>query len=245
MKSTKLNSILFLGDSFTWGQGLHYYHLIENEGWDWEKCSNFFESHERFETLGYEADEYRRINSFPNLVCKELNCRAIVPQQENGGDNDRIIDILEQINLCVTRNLIDCIIVQFSNPSRIHDTERYKQFSNVDEIIISHIERINYLSKELNREGEIPWFGFTWTREVGMILETHYKENYIPIQHDNKEWNHFNVEPGAPTSFQKLIIAGNKKIKDYHPNVEGHKVIKNSIINKLTRVRPPFERIGN
>ena len=40
MKPTKLNSILFLGDSFTWGQGLQYYHLIENEGWDWKKCSN-------------------------------------------------------------------------------------------------------------------------------------------------------------------------------------------------------------
>ena len=247
MKSTKLNSILFLGDSFTWGQGLHYYHLIENEGWDWEKCSNFFESKERFETLGYEADEYRRINSFPNLVCKELNCRAIVPQQENGGDNDRIIGILEQIPLFVTQNSIDCIIVQFSIPSRIHDIERYKQFNSINEIIISQVERINHLSNEMNQTDGIPWFGFTWTREVGIILETHYKENYIPIQYDNKEWNHFNVEPRIweSTSFQKLVIAGNEKIKDYHPNLEGHKGIKNSIINKLTRVRPPFELIGN
>jgi len=241
MKPTKLNSILFLGDSFTWGQGLQYYHLIENEGWDWKKCSNFLESRERFENLGYGADEYRRINSFPNLVCKELNCRPIIPQQENGGDNSRIIDILEQIHLFVTSNVLDCIIVQFSIPSLINDT-RYQQFNNIDEIIISEIERIN----EFSNKNNIPWFGFSWTKEVGSILETQYKENYIPIQYDNKEWNYFNIEHHPPSfPFKKLVIAGNKKIKDFHPNLEGHKVIKNSIINKLTRVRPPFELIGN
>jgi|TARA_B100001094_G_C17994985_1_gene702198 hypothetical protein len=238
MEPSKLKSILFLGDSFTWGQGLHYYHLIENKAWDWEKCSNFLESRERFENLGYEADEYRRINAFPNLVCKELNCRPIIPQQENGGDNPRIIDILENINLYVTDNAIDCIITQFSCPSRINDNERYN-FKSIDEIINYQIETINDLSNKLNK----PWFGLAWKPQVGNVLNTKYSENHIPIQYKGKEHNSFDID--SMNNFRSLIIGGNDQIRDFHPNLEGHKVIKDSIIHKLTRVRPPFERIGN
>ena len=241
MEPFKLKSILFLGDSFTWGQGLQYYHLIENEGWDWKKCSNFLESRERFENLGYGADEYRRINSFPNLVCKELNCRPIIPQQENGGDNPRIIDILENLDLFVTHNEVDCIIIQFSCPSRINENERYK-YKSIDEIINSQIQKVEYLSNVLN-DRNIPWFGLAWKPEVGDVLNTKYSENHIPIQYKGNEYNSIDIERGD--TFHKLLIGGNDKINDWHPNLEGHKVIKDSIIHKLTRVRPPFERIGN
>ena len=65
--------LVFLGDSFTWGQGLHYYYMIEKHGWTQSDCKKFFDNRYRFEWLGFEADEYRRKYSFPYLVSNKLN----------------------------------------------------------------------------------------------------------------------------------------------------------------------------
>lgn len=115
--------ILFLGDSFTWGQGLHYYYKIENEGWNWDDCRTFLEKNNRFEGLGFAADEFRRSNSFPYLVGKELNISISTPRSENGGDNKVIFDILTSLHPLITNANIDYLIIQFSNPTRCLDNK--------------------------------------------------------------------------------------------------------------------------
>ena len=57
--------IVFLGDSFTWGQGLQYIHLVEKKGWSWEDCSKIIPPNLNLDWFVFYEDEYRKQNSFP------------------------------------------------------------------------------------------------------------------------------------------------------------------------------------
>ena len=67
--------ILFVGCSFTWGSGLQYEYL-EKKGWSVDKLND--DRHriikeDSIDPLDYDADEYRKQHSWPNLVSKKLN----------------------------------------------------------------------------------------------------------------------------------------------------------------------------
>lgn len=217
--------ILFLGDSFTWGQGLHYYYLVENEGWSWNDCKNFLENNNRFESLGFKADEFRRQNSFPYLVSKELNEPMITPRFENGGDNYTIYGLLNNISMYVTTTNVSKIIIQFSAPTRaipIEDT-----FDSIDQLIRTQINRVSQKCEQLS----INWYAFSWYKEMGDILKNEYPKNYIPILYNDVEYECF--EFMHHMKLRDLTIQFTKHIDDGHFNLEGHQVIANSIINKL------------
>lgn len=220
--------ILFLGDSFTWGQGLHYYYLIENEGWDWNDCRNFLEKNNRFESLGFKADEFRRTNSFPYLVSNELNEPMITPRFENGGDNQTIYRLLENLNIYVTSTNISKVIVQFSNPTRSIGLE--SNFDNVESLIKHQIDRISQKCELIGVE----WYAFSWYKEMGDILKNEYTKNYIPILYNGDEFECF--EFMHHMKLRDLTIQFTKHIDDGHFNLEGHRVIADSIINKLKTV---------
>ena len=217
--------ILFLGDSFTWGQGLHYYYLVENEGWTWDDCKNFLENNNRFESLGFKVDEFRRQNSFPYLVSKELNEPMVSPRFENGGDNYTIYKLLNNVNMYVTNTNVSKVIIQFSAPTRgipIEDT-----FDSVEKLIRTQIDRISQRCTEL----KIDWYAFSWFKEIGDILKNEYPKNYIPILYNDIEYECF--EFMHHIKLRDLTIQFTKHIDDGHFNLEGHQVIANSIINKL------------
>lgn len=217
--------ILFLGDSFTWGQGLHYYHLVENEGWSWDDCRNFLESKKRFESLGFKADEFRRKNSFPYLVSKELNEPMITPHFENGGDNYKIFRHLDNVNMYVTVNNISRVIVQFSAPTR--GIPKDDKTDNIHDLIKNQIITVSEKCKNLG----LDWYAFSWYKEMGDILKNEYTKHYIPILYNDVEYECF--EFMHHIKLRDLTIQFTKHIDDGHFNLEGHQVIANSIINKL------------
>jgi lysophospholipase L1-like esterase len=219
--------ILFVGDSFTWGQGLHYYYLTKHKGWTWEDCQNFVSNNKRFESLGFEEDEFRRTNSFPYLVSKELNLPFHTPRMENGGDNKVIYTILENIqSFCSTTN-ISLLIVQFSSPSRsvLNGTE--PKFDTIEKQIEYQVERISDFCNQSN----IDWLGISWQKEIGEILESNYSNNHIPVQYENVKYDCFDCNKHL--ELNPLFIQETEKIEDGHFNLEGHKVIANSIVNKI------------
>jgi len=63
--------ILFLGDSFTWGQGLPIEKWLK-EGKSLDYC-NRLPPKVPSELYNYEDDNYRKQNHFPNLVAKHFN----------------------------------------------------------------------------------------------------------------------------------------------------------------------------
>ena len=224
--------ILFLGDSFTWGQGLHYYYLIENEGWTWDTCRKFIGENQltRFEKLGFGADEFRRQNSFPYLVSKSLNLPMITPRFENGGDNYATYDILDNLHLFVTNTNVNKVVIQFSSPTRrIEDDVNYKKDS-VENIIENQIYQIDMRCQQLN----ISWYGLSWFKEMGIILKQNYPDNFIPILYKGKEYESFDYQEHL--SLIDLTIQYTENINDGHFNLEGHQVIANSILTKIKSI---------
>jgi hypothetical protein len=103
------NTILFLGDSFTWGEGLELYSGTDK--WNAEQ------SHiNRWPELVHKQDEigihFRESNRFSALVGKELNCEVLV-DKKNGGSLGSFIREAES-HLFKPYNTIDTIIIQFS-----------------------------------------------------------------------------------------------------------------------------------
>ena len=104
--------IIFLGDSFTWGQGLQYIHLTEEKGWTWEECAKIVPPNLNLEWLGFDEDEYRKKNAFPYLVAKEFNLPFQVTRFENGGDNITTLQSLQNMMSFCTPNNIFCFVIQ-------------------------------------------------------------------------------------------------------------------------------------
>ena len=220
--------ILFLGDSFTWGQGLHYKYMMENHGWTELDCKNFFdeinEGSARFEWMGFEADEYRRKHSYPYIVCKELNKMMINPISENGGDNWRMLDMLYN-PFYVSNTNVDYVVVQFSHPLRSYNRD-ISNYTSVDDLILDQVKKVDEECKVWNTK----WLGISWLDEVSKVIKEKYPNNFVPILHKDKQFLSMDEKNH---DIRDLLISYNSKINDSHPNHKGHEVMAKSIINKI------------
>jgi hypothetical protein len=231
--------ILFLGDSFTWGQGLQYYYLTEYSGWSWEDCDKFFQKNTRFEWLGFEEDEFRRKNGFPYLVSKEINLPFQTPRMENGSDNKVSYDILKNIHDACTTNNIQFIVVQFSAPSRsiLNDTE--PKFDTMDEQIEHQVQRIADLLSSYN----VDWLGISWMEEIGKILKEKYPQNFVPVKYKGFYYQSFDFM--IHSELKELTIKFTKNITDEHFNLLGHKIISQSILEKYYSRQDLVNKVKN
>ena len=219
--------ILFLGDSFTWGQGLQYYYLTKHKCWSWKDCQEFVSSNPRFEWLGFAEDEFRKRNSFSYLVSKKLDVSYNVLRLENGGDNKVSYEILKNIQPYITPNNIPLIVLQFSSPARSILNKTEPEYNDIDKQIEYQVERIAKFCDSLN----IEWLGISWQKEIGEILKNKYSKNYIPIIYKNSEYSCFSLQDNLELS--PLFIETTEKIDDGHFNLEGHEVIADSIFKKI------------
>jgi lysophospholipase L1-like esterase len=221
--------IICLGDSFTWGQGLQYYYLIENEGWSWDTCREFLKTDYNFSKLGFRADEYRREKSFPYLIAEELNLPLGLLKLENGGDNFNIKYIVENLHQFVSNTNIDYLVIQFSNPVR--RSEDHPSFDSIEDLYYEQIEPINVICQHLN----IKWLGISWLDEFGKYLKNNYPKNHVPILYKNKSWDSFDYMKLGDV-LKELTIQYTENIDDGHFNLKGHEVIKNSILTKIKSI---------
>jgi len=219
--------IVFLGDSFTWGQGLQYIYLTEHKGWTWEECSKIIPPNLNLEWLEFDEDEFRKKNSFPYLVAKELNLPFQVTRFENGGDNVTILQSLQNIMPFCTPNNIFCFVVQFSDASRSLAHEYNPLDGSIEKQIENQIIRIDNQCKLL----DVPWIGVSWQPEIGNILKEKYSKNYIPINYNGIEYTNFSTRH---IGLSELFLTHSYPIDDEHFNLDGHKVIAESILNKIS-----------
>jgi hypothetical protein len=221
--------ILFLGDSFTWGQGLLFERWITEEQKSQEYCNNFLPAG-RFEQelFSYKDDLYRKTYHFPNLVAKHFN-KPYVNQFGNGGTNYNILNILKNLKYQFGSSVIksiECFIIQFTDFSRCVPTDG--RSINFDFEIELHKQCNNIFSEINNISPSIPIYTFSWRGDIGDILQNKYKENYIPLIYNNIEYNNFDD------------ILNNISLKSKYPNlndehfsIEGHEFISKNIISKL------------
>lgn len=223
--------LIFLGDSFTWGQGLQIPVWIKN-GKTTEEITNLMPPHYPAELYDYEGDEYRKKHHFPNLVAKHFN-KSYSTKWGNGGSNSQIQFLMEECGVLMDTSGIEAFIVQFTEVSR--DYNLITSFYESEELEDDNYPSL-YIKKMLNDfdnrfscvHPNIKWFGFSWRDDIGKVLEKDYSENFIPIHYDDKIYNSF--EPIRP----KLDLAYRYNIPDGHFNSDGHRVIAKSIIKKIT-----------
>lgn len=229
--------ILFLGDSFTWGQGLQipYWLLI---GKTIDEINNTMPPKHPAELYDYNSDKYRKEHHFPNLVSKKLN-KSYVTKFGNGGSNEDMIRIIENLYSHMDLNGIEFIIVQFTELFRDENSRNeYMRISNsgmnenqaVEYIVKSTISKIN---EKINGLGEnLKWYGVSWRSEFGNSLKDNYPNNYIPLKYNNIEFSSFD---SLLSKHHELIVGSKYGVEDGHLSEEGHEVISNSIVDRITQ----------
>tara|TARA_X000001036_G_C20690094_1_gene809085 strand:- start:3398 stop:4090 length:693 start_codon:yes stop_codon:yes gene_type:complete len=227
--------ILFVGCSFTWGSGLQYEYL-EKKGWSVDKLND--DRHriikeDSIDPLDYDADEYRKQHSWPNLVSKKLNKPYRVGTTKSSSNlNQTLNSIKHEKELCYSSsaNQIDTIVVQFTDWTRDDVT-----FNNsISQTIEHHVKQIADACDDIRNDELInsksyktsypSWVGLSWQEDIGKVLERDYSENFIPLYYKKERYNNFETfrESGD------IHLQG-----DGHFNSKGCKVISDSIVRKL------------
>jgi len=244
--------ILFLGDSFTWGQGLYFekWEADRIDVFDWK--SKYGDADDNpHENLDYNSDLYRKQNHFPALVAKHYN-RCYNIKWGNGGSN---WDIIHQLNALPVlapqfRNGLDLIVIQLTDWTRddnriLYNNDIYEQTAIPN---INYLQRdkhwkeslinkmmLNEMEYQLKKIKEIcnildkKWLCISWRDDMGKLLKEKYNENYVPFYYDNK--NYFGFEIALHSNEYSL-----NKFQDGHLNTAGCKLVADSIIKKIERI---------
>lgn len=240
--------ILFLGCSFTWGQGL-WFEKWHEDGISTDVMNKNLPPQFPQEAMGYYDDEIRKKYHYPNLVAKELD-RQYVTRWGNGGSNYNIHNCLTNVTNHMIPDGIDLLVVQFTDFMRDAqgDIERLeknlgKNESNFEYIMSEQINKIDNFCRNTHwyygdSFQEIPWIGFSWRDDMGKFLKKNYEKNYIPIEYQGKEYEGFVQLENSDLYLNKTIPG----CKDYHLNIKGHKLISECILKKINSMDLKFIR---
>lgn len=228
--------IIFLGDSFTWGQGISFERWILEENKTPQVCNQFLPAGQfEQELFSYKDDMFRKQYHFPNLVAKHFDS-SYVTQFGNGGTNKNISKMLLNLGNQFGSNIrrsVKFFVIQFTDFGRSLDG---------GEMIIDDFEtimetQVHEIDKNCKHWG-LEWYGFSWRSDIGEVLQTKYKQNYIPLIYNNKEYNNFGdiLDLENNLSIKKKY---NNLLSDEHFSINGHEFIAKNIISKIEKVSNP------
>ncbi len=233
-----MKKIVFLGDSYTWGQGLYYYKWIEENRRFNKKINGEFLSHSDYIT---EDDlKYKDELSFTNLVSSHLNLRCI-KINNNGGSHQNNIAFFNGIEI---KNNVQYVIFQLSSFAR-----------DMTDFVLTNVDfNISYVERAKERAGEIVQsklrdyfyeihnyfleqekiYGFKTLYIQWLDDYSKYEiDRFIPIYIDNKFCGYdFNFMIEMNKYIFDFYLNGNH-IYDRHLNKEGNLILANSIIKKI------------
>jgi len=119
-----MNHIIFLGDSYTWGEGLELF--IEKDKWikQRKKISNY---DDLIKVKDEESETFREQNRFASIVAKHFEMVEVV-NRKNGGSLSDNFKLLEHFEKKTGMSSVNAIIVQLSHFYRtpIHLTSNCK-----------------------------------------------------------------------------------------------------------------------
>lgn len=224
---------LFVGDSYTWGQGLDFYYKIKYENSSWQELIKTF-NHQQPGLYGenFVYDEYRKQNRFPYLVSRALDEPFITPRNENGGDNYMIADAIRNIEPYVAPSNIDRWIIQLSAPSRRMDEQ--ENTKDVQAGIESQIDKIIQTIDNWGPHSQKIYI-VSWFKEQGDYVKHRYPAYHVPIWYKNKHYSAYEWWPEENNTLKELTIRHDSEINinDDHFSELGHQVIAQSILEKI------------
>ena len=228
--------ILFAGCSFTWGAGLQYEYLIEQENYSFEQIQKMIPPNYRLERCSYKADKYRQEKHFPNIVAKYFDKAYCLAKNGNGGNNEEISRLIQDSSNRVLGGQGQCrlVVVQFTEWQRSHcNANQITNLKDIDKIIKHQIDSIR------NAIGDTKWIGISWFEDIGKVMKKYYPQNYVPIFESGEELTGFEklCNEGGNRSHPYTIAGWGEDrgghIPDTHFNSYGHQFIAKQIIKKI------------
>ena len=246
--------IAFIGDSFTWGQGLylpswvdrkpHLFSRINKKKLEWKDQEHFIDT---------EDLHIKNKLSFTGIVSKELG-RECVTKIDNGGSNLRNLNVVlsnDMLNIDgvpanhFSFNGKDIILIfQLTNFGRdevmIHMTDEEREeilkidsSAGIDTInklfknrVKNHFEHIDNTLRKLSEEGGFEYWYLDWLGDYYDFLP----DKFIDIQIGNNKGKYF-----APLvdNFPIIVKIDNMEVRDGHLNKVANEMIAESILRWL------------
>jgi hypothetical protein len=223
-----MSKILFIGDSFTWGQGLYFYKW-KDEGKEFPNgVGGHYPEHSNYVTRNDR--KYKDEESFTGLVSNYYGLSPIKRETNGGSNTNLIIDMINMLD--EHRNEIDKLVFQFTAASRyefrdlnmdhidysegtfeeIYDNRITNFFHYIDGIL-------SYFSKLYKFEYcYLDWLGDFYKVSPAQFVT--YDLNDVTYTHFNQFLDQYKIE---------LDVDGTHII-DTHLNKDGQNIIAQSII---------------
>lgn len=219
--------ILFLGDSFTWGQGLEWEYAIENNLMTIDEINKIIPPKFECERLPFEFSEYRKRNRFASLVAKHFDTSYEVGRYGNGGSNENIKFILENLEQFIHLEHLDLIILQFTDISRNTFSKSFDFNINFNEYQENYIMEIVNILDQLKLKNKINYSCLSYKSDPACILLKNKPDCFIKLIHNDNQFLCFEDIP------QFYLSKKYDSLEDYHFSKEGNNIISNSIIKHI------------
>jgi hypothetical protein len=224
-----MSKILFIGDSFTWGQGLYFYKWIEDKRQLPSSVGGMYPSHSHLVT---PTDiKYKDELSFTGLVSKYY---GLEPHKRltNGGSNTEIIlDMIPMLDKL--GNDVEKVVFQFTSISRYQFRDlNMGSIDNCegtfDDIFKKRVSNLfNYVDNTLSYFSSLYNFKYCYLDWLGDF----YNESPLKFVKYNVNGSHYSYFNEFLNEYKIDLVVDGKPIIDLHLNNEGQKILTNSIIS--------------
>lgn len=220
--------ILFLGDSFTWGQGLEWEYLIDEKNISISEINKIIPPKYNCEQLPIKLQDIRESKRWPRLVAEHFDINYDIGRVGNGGGDSNSIFILRNLEQLIYTKHMDLVVFQFSMTSRDIPNgffgdifkERVDEFNEIYKFIRTKYPNIQIVT-------------VSWLPEIGELMEMYFDESIsIKIIDGNNIYNSF-----EPLLERYSLSSKYSGLNDSHFSSEGNLVIANSVINHLEKYK--------
>ncbi len=223
-----MNKILFLGDSFTWGQGLYFYKWKDDNKKISSDVGGMYPSHS--DLITNDDLIYKDKLSFTGLVGEHYNLEPIKRITNGGSNTDILLDTIPLIDRY--NNSIDKVVFQFTTLSRyqfrdlnITDADAFNpSFSSMFEQ--RSFQFFNHIDGILKYYSNLYKFQYCYMDWLGDFYKFNpYK--FIKYSYKEKQFYYFDI---LLDEYKIDIDINGHKIIDLHLNKDGQNILSTGII---------------
>lgn len=221
--------VLGLGCSYTWGEGLYFYSKLDN--------LPFTEYHTfDFQTTRKSFQLFNDRNNYLHHVSEYLDT-WFWNKKENGGNawgmySYATEELTDPNHENFALNDFGLVIVQMTHHDRI-DTTHSQTLTTKNQVIL-----LNNMCVMFEQSG-IPVYSIVWDGTISDTKEykSLFKHRHINIEYDGNSYESFDyiTLPDTGLTIHDDFHTQGVQKNDVHLNLKGHKVIADSIINRLKK----------
>lgn len=223
-----MNKILFIGDSFTWGQGLYFYKWKDENRILPNSVGGMYPAHSELIT----SDDllYKDEHSFTGMVSKHYNLIPIKRETNGGSNTDLVIDMIKLLDSHT--NSIDKVVFQFTTISRYQF--RDLNMGNIDncngtfeEVFIERTKNFfNYVDGILKYFSNLYNFEYCYMDWLGDFYSIS-PDKFVKFEIDGKTYFYFDE---FLNNYKIDININSIPIIDLHLNKDGQTISSAAII---------------